>query len=298
MKQIITDEFISRLETMALYVNSTLKGYFGGNHRTKTYGSTVEFADFREYNLGDDIRRIDWNLLARFEKHFIKLFVDERQMHIQIFVDCSASMKKIHESKAEYALRAAAALGFLAVNNMDKTTFHFINGVNAENPFGMIAGKTRFFAAAGGFEGVQFKGTADLEKAIVTCPATGTKDGVTVIISDFLTENNWKQAVDYLHFKKRQIILLQVLAPEEINPAYNGRMVLFDSESSDVLDDRNMKMRITKAHLKAYRQALDDYMADIRSFCADREAIFYSVNSEESVEKLIFGKFHEAGVVK
>ena len=83
-RKIISDEFIGHLESLVLNMKGPMKGYFGGNHRTNSYGSTVEFADFREYVLGDDIRRIDWNLYSRFEKHFIKLFVDERQMHIQI----------------------------------------------------------------------------------------------------------------------------------------------------------------------------------------------------------------------
>lgn len=92
----LNDAFFSRLETCALNLRSNLSGFFGGKHLVKTYGQTVEFADYREYMLGDDIRRIDWNLYSRFEKYFLKLFTDERQMHTQIFLDCSASMGKVH----------------------------------------------------------------------------------------------------------------------------------------------------------------------------------------------------------
>ena len=87
----LNDAFFSRLETLALNLRADLAGFFGGKHLVKTYGQTVEFADYREYMLGDDIRRIDWNLYSRFEKHFLKLFTDERQMHVRIFLDCSAS---------------------------------------------------------------------------------------------------------------------------------------------------------------------------------------------------------------
>ena len=85
----LNDQFFSRLETLSLNLRSNLAGYFGGQHLVTTYGQTVEFADFREYQLGDDIRRIDWNLYSRFEKYFLKLFTDERQMQVQIFLDCS-----------------------------------------------------------------------------------------------------------------------------------------------------------------------------------------------------------------
>ena len=119
----LNDDFFSRLETLALNLRTDLSGFFGGKHLVKTYGQTVEFADYREYMLGDDIRRIDWNLYSRFEKYFLKLFTDERQMHVQIFLDCSASMGKVNPNKAAYAIGTAAALGFLSVHNMDKTSF-------------------------------------------------------------------------------------------------------------------------------------------------------------------------------
>ena len=141
----LNDGFFSRLETLALNLKADLRGFFGGKHLVRTYGQTVEFADYREYMLGDDIRRIDWNLYSRFEKFFLKLFTDERQMHVQIFLDCSASMGKEDPKKGNYAVAVAAALGFLAVHNMDKLSLNLIKGDRAENPFGTIVGKTSFF---------------------------------------------------------------------------------------------------------------------------------------------------------
>ena len=181
----LNDDFFSRLETCALSLRRDLAGFFGGKHLVKTYGQTVEFADYREYMLGDDIRRIDWNLFSRFEKFFLKLFTDERQMHTQIFLDCSASMGKVAQQKAAYATAFAAALGFLSVHNMDKLSFRLIHGQKAEDPFGLIVGKTPFFRAVSTLDNIKFEDDADLEKAI-----TGTEvsngNGLSVIISDFL----------------------------------------------------------------------------------------------------------------
>ena len=120
---VLNDEFSSRLETLSLELRANLGGFFGGKHLVRTYGQTVEFADYREYMLGDDIRRIDWNLYSRFEKFFLKLFTDERQMHTQIFIDCSASMGRDMPAKANYTIGVAAALGYLSVHNMDKVSF-------------------------------------------------------------------------------------------------------------------------------------------------------------------------------
>jgi uncharacterized protein (DUF58 family) len=141
----LNGQFFNRLETLSLNLRADLRGYFGGKHLVKTYGQTVEFADYREYQLGDDIRRIDWNLYSRFEKFFLKLFTDERQMQIQIFLDCSGSMGKDNPKKSAYAIASAAAIGYLAIHNMDKVSFNIMKGNRANNPFGTIVGKTSFF---------------------------------------------------------------------------------------------------------------------------------------------------------
>jgi uncharacterized protein (DUF58 family) len=297
-EKIINDDFISRLETISLYMQAPMQGYFGGNHRTKTYGSTVEFSDFREYELGDDIRRIDWNLYSRFEKHYIKLFVDERQMHTQIFLDCSSSMGKTDRNKAFYAIRSVAALGFLSIQNMDKTSFMMIKGDFADDLCGIVTGKEAFYRSTAHLEEVSFDGFADIEAAIINFPNSGSNDGLTIIISDFLTDSNWKKAVDYLIFNHRQVMLIQVLSPEEIDPKYTGRTFLRDVESIDVLDEKNMKMRITKSNYLAYKEALKDYMAEIKQFCSSRGVHFFSVDSDSPVEKLIFGKLLESGDVR
>ena len=293
----MNDDFFSRLETCALNLRRDLAGFFGGKHLVKTYGQTVEFADYREYMLGDDIRRIDWNLFSRFEKYFLKLFTDERQMHTQIFLDCSASMGKVTQQKSAYATAFAAALGFLSVHNMDKLSFRLIHGQKAEDPFGLIVGKTPFFRAVSTLDNIKFEDDADLEKAI-----TGTEvsngNGLSVIISDFFTDSDWKKAVDYLCYKKRQVFLIQIMSPEEREPTYSGRINLVDSEAADAMDERNMKVKITRGMQQAYEEALRDYINDISSFCASRGAGFISVSSDKPIEKVIFGELMRTGILE
>ena len=293
----INDGFFSRLETLALNLKADLRGFFGGKHLVRTYGQTVEFADYREYMLGDDIRRIDWNLYSRFEKFFLKLFTDERQMHVQIFLDCSASVGKEDSRKGEYAVAVAAALGFLSVHNMDKVSFNLIKGDKAENPYGTIVGKTSFFRAISELENVKFEGDADLEKAITSCPNTGSSDGLTVIISDFFTKTDWKKAVDYLTYKKRQVLLVQLMTPDELDPVYDGRLNLIDAEAEDLTDSRNMKLRITRSLQLAYQEALKDFKADLKSFCVSRGAEFIAIDTDKSIEKMLFGELLKVGIM-
>ena len=293
----MNDEFFSRLETLALELRADLAGFFGGKHLVRTYGQTVEFADYREYALGDDIRRIDWNLYSRFEKFFLKLFTDERQMHTQIFIDCSASMGKDNPVKAGYAVAVAAALGYLSVHNMDKVSYHLISGEQSTNPYGTIVGKRSFFSAISDLENINFDGDADIASAIVKCGDTGNNDGLTVIISDFFTESDWKRAIDYLVYKKRQVLLVQILTPEERDPLYDGRVNLIDSESDDISDSRNLKINIDRSAQQAYDEAMRDLVSGLNSFCNSRGAMFASICTDQPVERVLFKELLKVGII-
>jgi uncharacterized protein (DUF58 family) len=295
---ILNDAFFSRLETLALELRADLGGFFGGKHLVRTYGQTVEFADYREYMLGDDIRRIDWNLYSRFEKFFLKLFTDERQMHTQIYLDCSASMGKNMPQKAEYALATAAALGYLSVHNMDKVSFQLMKGNLCENNFGTLVGKRAFFNAITELEDLEFDGETDIYRAVTSSQNVGSNDGLAVIISDFFTDSDWKKAVDFLCYKKKQVLLIQVMTPEEIDPSYTGRVNLIDSEAVDVSDTKNMRINIDRASLMAYQEALREMLEDLRSFTSSRGATFVSVRTDKPIEKMLFKELLKVGIIE
>ena len=293
----LNDAFFSRLETLSLELRADLAGFFGGKHLVRTYGQTVEFADYREYQLGDDIRRIDWNLYSRFEKFFLKLFTDERQMHTQVFIDCSASMGKDNPEKAAYTVGIAAALGYLSVHNMDKVSYKLIKGEKSEDPFGTIVGKRAFFNAISQIEELEFEGDTNIREAVIGTPNTGSNDGLTVIISDFFTDSDWRKAVDYLCYKKRQVLLIQVVTPEEVDPSYTGRVHLIDVESESMEDERNMKIKIDRASQVAYEMAMDEIQEELRAFCTSRGADYVTVCTDQPIEKTLFKELLKVGVM-
>ncbi len=297
MKSYLNDAFFSRLEALAFNLRRDLGGYFGGKHLVNTYGQTVEFADYREYMLGDDIRRIDWNLYSRFEKYFIKLFTDERQMQVQIYIDCSGSMGKVNPNKGAYAIGVAAAMGYLAIHNMDKVSYHLIRGDKAENPFGTIVGKTAFFRAMKTLDQTEFDGDVSISKAIIGNPSTGTGDGLTIVISDFFSDEDWKKGIDYLVYKKKQILLMQVFSPDELDPTYTDRINLIDAEATDLADSRNMKLRINKSMQQAFREAVIAFYDDIGNFCKKRGAGFMALDCEKPIERQLFSELLKRGTV-
>jgi hypothetical protein len=172
-----------------------------------------------------------------------------------------------------------------------------MKGEKAENPFGTMIGKNAFFRAMGTFDSLEFADDVDIEKCVTNSPDMSTNNGLTVIISDFFTDSNWKKAVDYLCYKKRQVLLIQVMTPDEIDPAYDGRVNLIDSESVDVADFRNLKIRITRNMQQAYSEALADFKEDMKAFCSKHGVDYVSISTADPIERVLFNELLKAGIM-
>lgn len=298
MKQIIDDSFISLLESRDLRIENPMNGLFGGNRRARAYGNSAEFADFREYTPGDDLRRIDWNLYARFEKLFLKLFVDERQLHHKIYIDASASMDWGEPNKAHTALKLAAAIGFLSVQAMDRVSFYAIHKDYCEDLCRTVVGREGFYNAANTLNGLTFYGEGDIGTALAAQEDPGYGNGISVLISDFLTDSDWKSGVDKLLYHNRQVWLIQVLSRDEIAPALSGKLQMLDAEGVNEEDSRHYKVEVTRSAVKAYREAFLYHQRSIREFCAARNVQFLTVCSDESIERMLLQKATEEGMIQ
>ena len=144
---------------------------------------------------------------------------------------------------------------------------------------------------------MEFDGEGDLRASIINAPNPGNNDGLTVIVSDFFTDSDWRSAVDYLCYKKRQVLLVQVMTPEEIDPLYVGRMNLIDTESLDVQDVKNMKMKIDRASQNAYDKALAELRESIATFANSRGVAFVSVCTNQPIEKVLFAELLKVGIM-
>ena len=293
MKRIIDQDFIAMLEGHDLCIRNLMNGLFGGNRRSRAYGSSAEFADYRAYTEGDELKRVDWNLYARFRKLYLKLFVDERQLHHRIYIDASASMDWGTPAKSYTALRLGAALGFLAVQAMDRVTYYGIRDDSCQDLTGTVIGKDAFYRAADQLENLTCTGTSRLGEAINNSYESGSIGGISVLISDFFTDDSWKEAVDCMIQKRREVYLIRVLSRDEMDPQIKGQLTLTDSE------DRSLDYRadFNRAHMKAYRRALEYHQNEIRSFCASRGVGFFTVCTDESIEQMLFDKAVSAEVM-
>ena len=294
-KYVINEEFLSRLDVLETLLRNNVAGMFGGNKQSKygSFGSSSEFADYRDYMPGDDITKIDWNSYARFDKLYLKLFLDERQMHTRIYIDASRSMDYGKGQKAEQAVRLAAALAYMSVNEMDRVSVYAIKGSEVIEILPPTVGKEAFYNRIGKFNEIEFDGEIHISAAILPS-VVGRGDGMSIILSDFLTDSDYETAIDHLVSKKRDVFCIQILSQDELNPLVTGKMHFFDSENLE----NTYKKNIDRDILKAYRAALAYATDRIRDYCLSRGANYLLVSSEDDLGEIIFTELEEKGVVK
>ncbi len=291
MKNVIDEQFLQQIELLSLSVKDNVAGLFGGNHKSKKYGSSCEFADYRDYIEGDDVTKIDWNLYGKFERMYLKLYLDERQMQTRIYIDGSASMAA--GGKGEYALRLAAAFSYLSLKDMDKVNIYLLKGTQAVPLLENVIGKDAFLNSIGKLNHVDFEGETFISEAILKS-MVGYGDGKSILISDFLTDNNYTDAIDYLRGKKRDVLCLQLLSDEELHPTFRGKMILHDSEN----DQKFFKDNINRDVLAAYKKALAYVTEKAENFCHSREAEYLLLSTKDDMKELFLNRMNQRGIIR
>lgn len=289
----VNEAFLGQLEQIQTLLKNNVAGMFGGNRQSKNYGSSCEFADYRDYVPGDDITKIDWNAYARFEKLYSKLYLDERQMHTRIYIDASRSMDYGNGQKAEQALRLAAAFAYLSVCEMDKVSIYAIREGEVIDVVSGMVGKQSYINCIGALNDLEFSGDSYISRAIMPTNV-GRGDGMSILISDFLTEHDYEDAIGHLVDRKRDVLCLQVLSREELNPQLRGKMHLFDSEDATNTWRRNIDRDIAAA----YKQALAYATGRIKDFCRSRGADYLLVDATRSMGEIFFEDFVNMEVIK
>lgn len=290
---VINEEFLGQIELLQTLVKNNVAGMFGGNHQSKNFGSSCEFADYRDYIPGDEISKIDWNAFARFEKLYLKLYFDERQIHTRIYIDASRSMSFGRGKKDEQAIKLAAALAYLSVCEMDRVSIYTIKENRVEAVITNMLGKEAYLNNIGKLNDIVFDGDSAISEAIL--PSTvGYGDGMSVILSDFLTDFDYEAGIDHMVGKKRDVFCIQILSKEELNPKARGKLHFFDSENSE----RFYRKNITRDIIQAYKLALEYATGRVRDHCFSRGANYLLVSAEESLNDIFFDKMVTAGVLK
>ena len=267
--------FFDKLNTLKMSLNMRLSQGMSGIRKSSAKGSSVEFSDFREYMLGDDIRRIDWNAYGRKDKLYIKQFMEEKEGIFQIFIDTSRSMCFGEKPKSTMALQIAGALSYIVLNNLDRVYINEMKENSLTKGKG-VTGGAAFSHVLNDLNRMVFDGKTTLNKTILSRPVQ--VGGVSIIISDFMDENGMEEALKYLAYRKQTIVLIQVLAKEEVEVNYEGTLNILDMET-----DRRVTITMSNATIKKYREQLADMQMKLENLSRKYGAKYISIRTDESL---------------
>ena len=267
---VFDEAFLRQLERLLILMRSPVRGGLKGGRRSVKRGQSVEFADYRDYALGDDLRQLDWNVYARLEKLFVKLFIEEEDVTVTLLVDASASMATGRPEKLLFAKRAAAALGYIALASEDRVSLSVMAGRASRRRTG-LRGSGRVFRLLSDLSAVEpAAGPTDLLAAARHAAAQLTGRGVVVLLSDLL-DPAADRVIRELAATGSELVIIHVLSPDELDPALEGDLRLVDTETGDGVDvtaDLGT-LDAYKARLAAWKQGFADLAARRRASYVD-----------------------------
>lgn len=245
-------DFFASLNRLRMLIKLKPSSGLSGSRKSGAKGSSLEFSDFREYILGDDLRRIDWNAYGRMDKLLVKLFVEEKEGMFRIFTDCSTSMDYGKASRGICASRLAAALTYILLGQLDRVSL--ITG----SPKGTLhskamTGRQSFARFLTQLEHVRYSKDYDLWNVIKS--EIFHSRGVVILLSDFYTDTDMEAVLKYLTYRKQKVILIHILADEELHPDMEGTLALIDSEN-----DARVKVTMSGDLLKQYDRTLREFL--------------------------------------
>ena len=286
---IFNKDFFNQLKNLKIIMKTPINSAYAGGRRSKEKGVSVEFSDFREYSPGDDFRRVDWNAYGRFNKLYLKIFMEEREALFNIFIDTSKSMRYGKQDKAVFSLRLAGALSHIILNSNDRVKLFPLSSEQTIKSM-TVSGRTGINRVLKYLEEIEFNGTIDLGKNIKTMPIRGK--GISIILSDFYNLEELKEALIFLKHKGQEIILVQVLSEEEFEPKIKGDLKLKDME-----EDNKMDISLYGKAVEIYEDKLEEFIRNIKILSKKYGAAYILANSNESLEKIIFKEFTSRGII-
>lgn len=289
---LLESSLIKKLDRLSILTRKAMAGDIQGERRSPRRGSSVEFADFRPYTAGDDIRQIDWNLYARMERVFLKLFVAEEELSVHLIVDTSASMDWGTPNKLRYAKQLAAAFGYIALTNLDRVSVTaFAAGGGAAQLPG-VRGKRGAFPLFSFLQGLPARQGGDLAKSCHRYIQTARTPGPMLLCSDLL-DAGWKDALSALSSRPFEITVMHTLAPQEIEPELDGDFRLTDVEGGPPVEiSADLEL------LRRYSENLASWRAEIESFCNGRGLAYIPVDTSIPIEEFVLGRLRRRGVLR
>lgn len=289
---LLSPELLAQLERLELVSRKIFRGRMKGERRSKRKGQSVEFADFRNYVHGDDLRFIDWNTYARLDRLFLKLFLEEEDLHFYTLLDASSSMDFGQPTKLRYAKQLAASLGFIGLVRADRVKIETI-GQPAHLPGPIWRGRRSLWRMLDHLDRIEPGETTSLAEGVKNFCLRNSGKGVVVLISDLMDKQGYQEALRYLVARQMDAYVIQVLSQEELEPDIKGDLRLVDCEDSDVAE-----ITVSAPLLKRYQANLAAFVDGARDFCNRRGMSYLLAKNHVPVDQFVNSYLRQRGLVR
>ena len=290
--------FLAKLEQLHLLARRLFRGEQRAERRSRQLGSSLEFADYREYSEGDELRAIDWPAYARLERLFVKLYEQEQDLAVCFLVDVSASMRWQPEgrtglTKFDTARRITAALAYIALANLDRVSVHFFaDGVVSE--LGVMRGKAQFHSVLDFLRVPPPKaGPTNLLTSARTFSQRQKRGGIVFVLSDFFDPAGYEEPLAMLQHGQFEVNTIQILDPAELDPTATGDLRLLESETG-----ASLEVTANDAVLARYREEFTAYNAALESFCRKRAIGHAMVTCDLPFEDVVLKTLRDGAILK
>jgi len=283
-QDLLSAEFLTQLERFALISRRAFRGRVKGERKSPRKGSSVEFSDYRAYGVGDDIRYVDWNIYGRLDRLYLKLFVDEEDLCLNLLLDASASMGFGQPSKLEYGARLAAALGFVGLVNLERVGVAVLRERMAEG-WSPARGRNQVLPLMDFLGHVEPSGRTGLGDGLAQYALRAREAGVAVLISDLMDPAGYERGLKSLLERRFDVHVIHVLAADEMNPGFGGDLRLVDAETGEMRD-----LTLDGEALRGYRQRLREFLERAAQFCRSKEISYYQVVTDTPAEDFVLSQ--------
>lgn len=290
-QHLLSPDLLARLERLELVSRKIFRGRMKGERRSKRKGQSVEFADFRNYVPGDDLRFIDWNLYARLDRLFLKLFMEEEDLHFYTLIDASGSMGFGDPTKLEYAKQLAAALGFVGLCRADRVKIEALGLRGGDGP--VLRGRRSLWRMLEHLEGIEAGENLPLLDGVKQFCLRNTGRGILVLISDLMDKNGFESALRLLVSQRMDVYVVHLLSQEELDPDLKGELKLIDCEDADVAE-----ITVSRPLLDRYQKTLATFMQSAREFCSRRGMVYLMTSTSRPVDQLVTSYLRQRGLVR
>jgi uncharacterized protein (DUF58 family) len=281
---------LGRLQKMRLLVKTRKRGIHKGSRQSSFFGSSLEFSDFRVYQPGDDVRQIDWNVYGRTQKHYIKRFLDEKELSIAIYLDATSSMRQI-TSKWQFAKQLAASLSYVVLTSEDRLMFSSV----ASKSFHTIRRKGSVSSRRTFLEILQMEEHESSGDFITSLQNTVTKNQqLSIIMTDGLESLDRIDALlKKLSSLKQEIWFFQILSSEELSPTYMGDLKLIDSETASAIN-----VSMNPSIISAYEKRLTNHNAELEKLCRRYGGQYILVTDDAPLPSILFHELPSRGLMR